>query len=74
MLVQDERHGFLKAPIIQKIINMMWFTNKNNEGIKYHAWFKLFPLPALALVLTAVSVVLYHWVVTHAHILDRVLH
>ena len=63
-LVQDEHCGFLKAPIIQKIINMMWFANKNDEGIKYHIWFKPFPLPALALVLTVVSVMLHHWVVT----------
>ena len=63
-LMQDEHHGFLKVPIIQKIINMMWFANKSDEGIKYHIWFKPFPLPTLALVLTAVSVVLHHWVVT----------
>jgi len=59
-LIQDERRGFLKAPIIQKIINTMWFTNKNDEGIKQHSSFKLFLLPALALVLTVVSVVLHH--------------
>jgi len=64
--VQDERRGFLKAPIVQKIINMMWFANKNDEGIKHHALFKPFPLPALALVLTAVSVGVCdrHWVLT----------
>jgi len=59
--VQDERHGFLKAPIIQKVINTMWFANKNDEGIQHHARFKPFPLPALSLVLTGVSVIL------HAH-------
>ena len=64
-LIQDERHGFLKAPIIQKVINTMWFSNKNDEGIKNHSWFKLFPLPTLALVLAAVSVVLHHWVGRH---------
>jgi len=53
--VQDEQCGFLKAPIIQKIINTMWFANKNDEGVKHHVLFKPFPLPALALVLTAVS-------------------
>ena len=59
MLVQDDRHGFLKVPIIQKIVNTMWFANKNDEGIKYQTWFKPFPLPALALILTAVSVVFH---------------
>jgi len=58
-LIQDERCGFLKVPIIQKVINMLWFANKNNEGIKHHTCFKPFPLPALASVLTAVSVVLH---------------
>jgi len=57
--IQDKRHGFLKVPIIQKVINAMWFANKNDKGIKHHAHFKPFPLPALALVLTAVSVVLH---------------
>ena len=56
--MQDERRGFLKVPIIQKIINTMWFANKNDEGIKHLVCFKPFPLPALALVLTAVSVIL----------------
>ena len=56
--MQDERHGFLKVLIIQKVINTMWFVNKNDEGIKHNACFKPFPLPALALVLTAVSIVL----------------
>ena len=65
--MQDKCHGFLKAPIIQKIINMMWFTSKNDEGIKQHMLFKPFPLPALVLVLTVVSVILHscHWVGHH---------
>ena len=63
--MQDEHRGFLKVPIIQKIINMMWFANKNDKNIKHLAHFKPFPLPALALVLTAVSVALciHDWVV-----------
>ena len=67
MLLQDECHGFLKAPIIQKIINIMWFANKNDEGIKHHTWFKPFPLPTLMLVLSAVSIILdvCHWDVCH---------
>ncbi|KIM61731.1 hypothetical protein SCLCIDRAFT_25682 [Scleroderma citrinum Foug A] len=60
-LVQDKRRGFLKAPIIQKVINMMWFANKNDEGIKHHTHFKPFPLPALALVLTAIECCIDEW-------------
>ncbi|KIM57107.1 hypothetical protein SCLCIDRAFT_131091, partial [Scleroderma citrinum Foug A] len=61
VLLQDDRHGFLKAPIIQKIINMMWFANKTDEGIKNHTWFKPFPLPALVLVLTAIECCIDEW-------------
>ncbi|KIM64945.1 hypothetical protein SCLCIDRAFT_114100, partial [Scleroderma citrinum Foug A] len=60
-LMQDERHGFLKAPIIQKVSKMMWFVNKNNKGIKHNARFKPFPLPALALVLTAIECSIDEW-------------
>ncbi|KIM57679.1 hypothetical protein SCLCIDRAFT_129882, partial [Scleroderma citrinum Foug A] len=61
VLVQDEHCGFLKALIIQKVINMMWFANKNDKGIKHHTHFKPFPLPALALVLTAISCCIDEW-------------
>ncbi|KIM66112.1 hypothetical protein SCLCIDRAFT_71152, partial [Scleroderma citrinum Foug A] len=54
-------HGFLKAPIIQKVINTMWFTNENDEGIKHHSWFKPFLLPALALVLTVIECCIDEW-------------
>ncbi|KIM62578.1 hypothetical protein SCLCIDRAFT_1175667, partial [Scleroderma citrinum Foug A] len=60
-LVQDNRRGFLKAPIIQKIVNTMWFANKNDEGIKYQTWFKPFPLPTLALILTAIECCIDEW-------------
>ncbi|KIM68370.1 hypothetical protein SCLCIDRAFT_105913, partial [Scleroderma citrinum Foug A] len=60
-LLQDDRRGFLKAPIIQKIINTMWFANKNDKGIKHHAHFKPFPLPALTLVLTSIKCCIDEW-------------
>ncbi|KIK13354.1 hypothetical protein PISMIDRAFT_36635, partial [Pisolithus microcarpus 441] len=41
-----------KAPLIQKIINTMWFANKHDEGIMFPEHFKPFPYPTLALVLT----------------------
>jgi len=59
MPVQDKCCGFLKAPIIQKIVNTMWFANKNDEGIKYQTWFKPFPVPTLALILTVVRVMFH---------------
>ena len=48
--------GLYCNKILQKIVNAMWFTNKHDEGIKYLEYFKPFPTPALALVLTTVSV------------------
>ncbi|KIK25328.1 hypothetical protein PISMIDRAFT_76682, partial [Pisolithus microcarpus 441] len=54
-------HGFLKAPLIQKIVNMMWFTNKDDDSIAFPEHFKLFPHPALALVLTAIECCIDEW-------------
>ncbi|KAI5989443.1 hypothetical protein EDC04DRAFT_2588370, partial [Pisolithus marmoratus] len=53
--------GFLKAPLIQKIINTMWFANKHDEGIMYPEHFKLFPYLTLALVLTAIECCIDEW-------------
>jgi hypothetical protein len=41
-------------PIIQKAVNVMWFQNKRDEGIQHMDMFKPMPIPAIALVLTAV--------------------
>ncbi|KAI6008599.1 hypothetical protein EDC04DRAFT_2521397, partial [Pisolithus marmoratus] len=54
--------GFLKVPLIQKIINTMWFANKHDEGIMFPEHFKPFPYPTLALVLTAIKCCIDEWV------------
>ena len=51
----EERKGMYQHPIIQKAVNVMWFQNKQDEGIRYTDTFKPIPVPAIALVLTAVS-------------------
>jgi hypothetical protein len=38
-------------------VNIMWFTNRNDEGIVYHKYFNPFRAEAIALVLTAVSLI-----------------
>ncbi|KAI6005404.1 hypothetical protein EDC04DRAFT_2514361, partial [Pisolithus marmoratus] len=43
-----------KAPLIQKIVNMMWFANKHDDGVMFPDHFKPFPHLALALVLTGI--------------------
>ncbi|KAI5982758.1 hypothetical protein EDC04DRAFT_2498380, partial [Pisolithus marmoratus] len=50
------------ALLIQKIINTMWFANKHDNGVVFHNYFKLFPLPALALVLAAIECCIDEWV------------
>ncbi|KAI5999518.1 hypothetical protein EDD15DRAFT_2362759 [Pisolithus albus] len=58
---EDGRCGFLKAPLIQKIINMMWFANKHDDGVSFADHFNPFPYPALALVLTAIECCIDEW-------------
>jgi hypothetical protein len=50
-----ERKGLYQSKLIQKVVNTMWFRNKQDEGITYSSYFNPFTIPALALVLTAVS-------------------
>ncbi|KAI6029634.1 hypothetical protein BKA83DRAFT_4047772 [Pisolithus microcarpus] len=58
---EGERRGFLKAPLIQKIVNTMWFANKHDDGVVFHKHYKPFPYPALALVLTAIECCIDEW-------------
>ncbi|KAI6009059.1 hypothetical protein EDC04DRAFT_2507663, partial [Pisolithus marmoratus] len=58
----DGHQGFLKVPLIQKIINMMCFVNKHDDGVMFHTYFKPFPYPVLALVLAAIECCIDKWV------------
>lgn len=51
----ETRKGIYKHPVLQKAVNVMWFLNKHNEGVVFGDDFSPIPIPALALVLTAVS-------------------
>ncbi|KIJ92746.1 hypothetical protein K443DRAFT_13365 [Laccaria amethystina LaAM-08-1] len=44
--------GIYQHPIIQRLINKMWFKNRHNEGIEYEESFNPLPVPAIALMLT----------------------
>ncbi|KAF8239887.1 hypothetical protein L208DRAFT_1385513 [Tricholoma matsutake] len=48
-----ERRGLYQSKLIQKVINAMWFRNKQDEGITYSSYFNPFTILALALVLMA---------------------
>jgi uncharacterized protein DUF6532 len=50
-----KRKGIYNNSIIQKAVNKMWFMNKRDEGIAYKEYFNPMPIPAIALILTAVS-------------------
>ncbi|KAI5994999.1 hypothetical protein EDD15DRAFT_2365900 [Pisolithus albus] len=58
---EDGRRGFLKAPLIQKIVNTMWFANKHDDGVVFHNHYNPFPNPTLALVLTAIECCIDEW-------------
>ncbi|KAI6017983.1 hypothetical protein BKA83DRAFT_4058549 [Pisolithus microcarpus] len=58
---EDGRRGFLKAPLIQKIVNTMWFANKHDDGVVFHNHYHPFPYPTLALVLTAIECCIDEW-------------
>ncbi|KAI6012380.1 hypothetical protein EDC04DRAFT_2609504 [Pisolithus marmoratus] len=63
MSAEEDRHwGFLKAPLIQKIVNTMWFATKHDNGVVFHTYFKPFPYPALALVLVVIECCIDEWV------------
>ena len=49
-----ERKGIYQAKIIQKVVNIMWFCNKQDEGVIHEDNFKLLTVEALALVLASV--------------------
>ena len=44
-----------RHPIIQKAINILWFKNKDDDGMIFLEHFSPIPIPAVALVLTLVG-------------------
>ena len=57
-MLSDEngkRKGIYNNPIFQKAMNKMWFNNKRDEGVVYQDYFNPIAIPAIALILTAVS-------------------
>jgi len=49
------RKGLYQHPIIQKAVNIAFYANKQDEGVRYPQYFCPFPLTGVALVLTVVS-------------------
>ncbi|OJA17164.1 hypothetical protein AZE42_00244 [Rhizopogon vesiculosus] len=49
----SSKKGICKTELLQESINLMWFTNRNDEGVIYHKYFNPMPVKVVALVLTA---------------------
>ena len=49
------RHPY-RHPIIQEAINMMWFQNKDGDGVVFHEHFMPIPIQTISLVLTVVRI------------------
>jgi hypothetical protein len=60
----DPSKGTFQARAILDIIVNVWFKSANNEGPAYPEEFNLIPKALFALVLTAVSLALFLFVVT----------
>jgi hypothetical protein len=46
--------GIYQAKILQKVMNVMWFHNKQDDGVVHAVQFSLLTISTLALVLAAV--------------------
>ncbi|KAJ7062181.1 hypothetical protein C8F01DRAFT_126258 [Mycena amicta] len=58
----SKRKGRYRARIIQKIVNVMWFNNRRDEGATHPELFgPMFPKPAFALVLTVIECCIDEW-------------
>ncbi|EDR01732.1 uncharacterized protein LACBIDRAFT_332970 [Laccaria bicolor S238N-H82] len=58
---ESHRKGMYQHPIIQKAVNCMWFKNRRDEGILFETLFEGMPLPAIALLLTAIEANIDEW-------------
>ncbi|KAI0294523.1 hypothetical protein BC826DRAFT_1010993 [Russula brevipes] len=55
------RHHPYRHPIIQKAINVLWFQNKDSDGIVFYEYFAPIPIQAIALALTVIECCIDEW-------------
>ncbi|KAG6818720.1 hypothetical protein H0H93_002504 [Arthromyces matolae] len=60
-LTSDARKGIYRHPIIQTAVNKVWFTNTRDEGVVFTDMFNPMPIPAIALILTAIECNIDEW-------------
>ncbi|KAG2739269.1 hypothetical protein P692DRAFT_20701713, partial [Suillus brevipes Sb2] len=63
----DEKHkvpcsGLFWMKLNQKAANLLWYSNKKDEGVMFEKLFTPFPIPALALVYAAAECYVNEWV------------
>jgi len=54
-------HHPYRHPILQKVINLTWFKNKEDDGILFHDYFSPVPIEAIALALTVIECCIDEW-------------
>ncbi|KAF8804477.1 hypothetical protein BYT27DRAFT_7225209 [Phlegmacium glaucopus] len=54
--------GMYQAKVLQKVVNVMWFRNKQDEGVVHTVQFNPLTVPALALVLAAIECCIDEWI------------
>ncbi|KAF8954315.1 hypothetical protein BDZ97DRAFT_1913946 [Flammula alnicola] len=57
-----KRKGLYKNPLIQKIINTMWFRNRQDEGVIFEGYFRPIRPETIALVLTVIDCCIDEWI------------
>ncbi|KAG0696692.1 hypothetical protein DFH29DRAFT_1082778 [Suillus ampliporus] len=53
--------GIYKTELLQDGINVMWFANRNDEGIVYNQFFNPMPIKLIALMLTTIECCIDEW-------------
>ncbi|KAG1800498.1 hypothetical protein EV424DRAFT_1545734 [Suillus variegatus] len=53
--------GLYKSELLQDGINIMWFANRNDEGVVYPKYFYPIPVEVVALVLTGIECCIDEW-------------
>jgi len=51
-----------RHPIIQKAINIVWFRNRDSDGLIFHELFTPIPIQAIALALTVIECCIDEWI------------
>ncbi|KAG1897052.1 uncharacterized protein F5891DRAFT_1051148 [Suillus fuscotomentosus] len=55
------KKGIYKTELLQLGINIMWFTNRHDEGVIHHKYFNPMPVEVIALVLTTIECCIDEW-------------